>query len=64
MREQYAIDKHLEVIEAQLIKWLHHAPTNEYVSTEVVMVDYYIAEMLVEAFSGIVDNLNQYYTGR
>lgn len=64
MREQYAIDKHLEAIEAQLIRWLHQAPTNEYVSTEVVMVDYHIAEMLVEAFSGMVDNLNQYYTGR
>lgn len=64
MREQYAIDKHLEAIEAQLIRWLHQAPTNEYVSTEVVMVDYHIAEMLVEAFSGMVDNLNQYYKGR
>ena len=64
MREEYALDNHLEAIEVQLIRWLHQAPTNEYVSTEVVMVDYHIAEMLVDAFSGMVDNLNQYYTGR
>ena len=64
MREEYAIDGHLEAIESCLIQWLHQAPTNQYVSTEVVSVDYHIAELLVEAFAPLVNNLNQSYEGR
>ena len=61
--EEYAIDEKLEAIEMDLIRWLWNAPTAESVSYEVVRVDYHIAEMLVDAFPTMVDNLNHYYRG-
>lgn len=61
VREIPTSDKHLEHIEADLINWLHNAPTAQRRSTETAYIDGSVVDLMVQAFESLVKTLEHYY---
>lgn len=59
----YELDSHLYDIESQLHIWLHNAPTARRPGGETDIVDYHVAEYLIEQFPYIVRAIARQYEG-